>query len=190
MSGTKRISLSAGIDCDHLDGVGGGAAIIAFGLHLRRRVDVGHDDRAGMLRFPFPQRIRRDHVRQRTAGFQIRNQDFFRRRQDARRLGHKVDAAEDDDVRVRLRRLLGKTERISDEIRHILHLADLIIMRKDDRVPLFLQSGICSCRWLVALAASTSSYGGSGDQRLRSPDRASARRKLALFPLRWRACPA
>ena len=45
-----------------------------------------------------------------------------------------MHAAENNHVRVRLRRLLREAERIAHEIRHVLNLRHLIVMREDDGV--------------------------------------------------------
>ena len=50
-----------------------------------------------------------------------------------------MHAAENDHVRVGLRRLLRKAERIADEIRHVLNFRHLIIVRENDGVELFLE---------------------------------------------------
>src|SRR5262249_42922457 len=60
--------------------------------------------------------------------------------EDLRRLGHEVDAAEDDDLGLGARRLLGEGEAVADEVGHVLDLALLVVVREDDRVELLLES--------------------------------------------------
>ena len=50
-----------------------------------------------------------------------------------------MDAAEDDDIRFGLRRLLRQTERITHVIGDILNFRHLVVMREDDRMELFLE---------------------------------------------------
>ena len=78
-------------------------------------------------------------VREAATGFQIREQDLARRVEDLRRLGHEVNAAEDDDLGLGACRLLGQGEAVADKIGHVLDLALLVVVREDDRVELLLQ---------------------------------------------------
>jgi len=57
--------------------VGRGAAVIALGFDRRGGVHVSHHDRAGMLGLPFAERGHSDHVGQRTAGFEVRDQHLL-----------------------------------------------------------------------------------------------------------------
>ena len=50
-----------------------------------------------------------------------------------------MHAAEHNHVGVGLGRLLGKAERIADEIRHVLDFRHLVIVREDDGVELLLE---------------------------------------------------
>ena len=52
-------------------------------------------------------------------------------REHRRRLGHEVHAAERDHLGVGLRRLLREAERIADEVGHVLHLGQLVVVRED-----------------------------------------------------------
>ena len=123
-----------------LDGVPGRAAIIALGFDLGRRVDVGHDDGAGMLRLPVTELFGVDGGRQRTAGGEIGQQDALVRREDGRGLGHEVDTAEHDGLRLGLRGFAAQSERVADEVRDVLDLRALVVVREDDRVP-----ALCQC---------------------------------------------
>ena len=86
--------------------------------------------------------VRRAAFFQRTARVLVRQHDDFVRVQNFRRLRHEMNAAEDNDVRVGLRRLLRKPERIADEIRHVLDFRHLIIVREDDGVELLFEGQI------------------------------------------------
>src|SRR5690242_1879354 len=68
-----------------------------------------------------------------TAGSEIRKQDSLGRRENGGRLGHEVDAAEDDDVCRRLRRLAREAQRVTHEIGNVLYFCPLVVMREDDR---------------------------------------------------------
>ena len=50
-----------------------------------------------------------------------------------------MHAAENDHVGVGFCRLLGKSERIAHEIRHVLDFRHLVIVRQDDGVQLLLE---------------------------------------------------
>ena len=52
------------------------------------------------------------------------------------RLGHEMDAAEDDHLGIRLGGLLGQAERIAHKIRYVLDLGHLIVVGQDDGVEL------------------------------------------------------
>ena len=136
MSGRKRISRSAGIASITALRVAGGAAVVALGLHLGGRVHVRDDDRAGVLRLPLAQLLGRDRRGQRAAGAQIGDQHRLLGREDLRRLGHEVDAAEDDRLGVGRGRLAREAERVADVVGHVLHLGHLVVVGEDHRVAL------------------------------------------------------
>ena len=117
-----------------LDRVARRAAVVALGLHLGRRVDVRHDHRAGMLGLPRAKLLGIDRGGERAARGEIGEQHRLLRREDRRRLGHEVHAAEDDDVGVRLGGLAREAERVADEVGDVLHFGALVVVREDDRV--------------------------------------------------------
>ena len=90
---------------DHLDRVGRRAAVVRLGLHLGRGVDVHDHHRAGMLGLPVAKLVGGDRLRQRAAGVGIGDQHGLLGRENRGGLGHEVDAAERDHVRVGGRRL-------------------------------------------------------------------------------------
>ena len=63
----------------------------------------------------------------------------FSGREDRRRLGHEVDAAEDDRLGVGRRRLAREAERVADVVGHVLHLGHLVVVGEDHRVALARQ---------------------------------------------------
>src|SRR3546814_13456519 len=64
--------------------------------------------------------------------------DLFRQ-QNFRGFRHEADAAEGDDIRIGRLRLAGKVQAVAYEICEILDLWLLIIMSKDDSIPLLAQ---------------------------------------------------
>ena len=47
-----------------------------------------------------------------------------------------MHAALDDDLGIDSRRLAGKLERVTDVVRNLLYLGDLIVVRQDERITL------------------------------------------------------
>ena len=121
---------------DHLDRVRGRDAVVGLGLHLGGRVHVHHDDRAGVLRLPRAQRVRGDRVGERAARLGVGQQDRLLRREDRRRLGHEVHAAEDDRVGAGGRRLAREPERVAHVVGDVLDLGHLVVVRQDHGVAL------------------------------------------------------
>src|SRR5512133_3170265 len=113
-----------------------GTAIVALGLDRGGRVSVRDDDGPRVLRLPVAQLLCRDRGRERAARVEVWDQHGLVRRQDLRGLGHEVDATEDDCLRVRGGGLAGQTERIADEVGHVLDLGNLVVVREDDGVSL------------------------------------------------------
>ncbi len=113
------------------DGVRRRHAVVGLGLDLGGRVDVHHDDGAGVLGLPGAQLGRGDRVGQRAAGVEVRDQHGLLRAEDRRGLGHEVHAAEDDRLRVGGRRLLREAQGVADEVGHVLHLGHLVVVRED-----------------------------------------------------------
>src|SRR5680860_1513309 len=64
----------------------------------------------------------------------LRQDHFPLRCQDVGGLRHEVHPTEDDDICVRLRRLLAQTQRISHIIRYFLDLTSLVVMGEYDGV--------------------------------------------------------
>jgi hypothetical protein len=121
---------------DHRHRIGGGHAVVRLGLDLGRRVDVHHDDRAGMLGLPGAQLGRGDAVGERAARVGVGQQDGLLRAQDRGRLGHEVHAAEGDRLGVGGRGPLREAERVADVVGHLLDLGQLVVVGEDDRAAL------------------------------------------------------
>lgn len=115
-------------------GVGGRDDNIGERLHLGRAVDIG--DR-NVIRVSFAKGLelgRRAGFFERAAGRHIGQDHGFVRAQNLRHLGHETDAAKDDHIRIRSRRLARQIEAVADEIGNVLNIPVLIVMREDDRV--------------------------------------------------------
>ena len=126
---------------------------IAKCFDCRAAIDVGNrpEIRIGLLqRLKF---FRRTTFFERTTRVLVRQHDDLAGVQNLRRLRHEVYAAEDDDIRAGLLRLLREAERIADVIRHVLNLGDLVIVREDDGVQLFLERENFCGDWIKAFAA-------------------------------------
>lgn len=140
MSGNKDDLFAIGQGFpDHTHRVGRRTTEIAFGFHLRRRIDVAQNRRPGMLGLERPQLLRRDHIRHGASRLGIRQKNRFLGRQDFRRFGHEVNPAENDDIGVSLRRLHAQSQGISHKIPNILHFRQLVIVDQDDRIALLLE---------------------------------------------------
>ena len=77
-----------------------------------------------------------DHRRQGAASLGIGDQEGLLRGQDGRRLGHEVDAAEDDHGQRGPSSLLAERERVADKVREVLDLRDLVVVGEDQGPPL------------------------------------------------------
>ena len=121
---------------DDLDGVRGRHAVVGERLDLGRRVDVHDRDRAGVLRLPGAQLLGRDRVGQRAARVEVGDQHGLVGREDRRRLGHEVHAAEGDDGLVDRRRAWDEAERVAHVVGDVLDLGQLVVVGQDDRVAL------------------------------------------------------
>ena len=135
-SGRKSTSRSAGIDSTTSTALDDGAADVGLGLHLGGGVHVGDDDGAGVLGLPGAQLVGGDRVGQRAAGVRVGDQHGLLGRQDLRRLGHEVDAGEDDRGGVAGRGDPGEGEGVAHVVGDVLDLRRLVVVRQDDGVAL------------------------------------------------------
>ncbi len=83
--------------------------------------------------------LRRTRFRQRTSRLQVGQNDALRRIDDLGRLGHEMNAAKQNDVRIRFRRLITQAQRVADKIGHVLEFRDLVVVGQDNCVSLALQ---------------------------------------------------
>jgi len=95
---------------------------------------------AGILLEPAGELLRRAAVGQGTAGVQIGEQHLLVGVQDLGRLGHEVNAAEDDHLGLGGGRLLRELQRVAHEIRDVLDLRVLVVVGEDHRVQLLAQA--------------------------------------------------
>ena len=116
------------------DGVARRAAVVALGLHFRRRVDVRDHDGAGVLRFPVAKLLRVDGRGERASGREIRQEHGFFGRQNRGGLRHEMHAAKHDGTGGGLGSFAREAERVADEIRDILDFGSLVVVGEHDRV--------------------------------------------------------
>ena len=112
-----------------------GVGLVGCGLHLGGGVHVADGLRAGMPRLERAHLLARDHVRHRASGGRLRDEHRLPRVQDRRRLGHEVDAAEDDHLRLHRRRLARELQRVARVIGDVLHLAPRVVVCENDGFP-------------------------------------------------------
>ena len=136
----KEQDLAVGRDgFDHCTRVPGRAAVVGLGLHLGGRVHVGDDDGVRVVRLPLAQLVGGDRGGERAAGVEIGDEDGLVGREDRRGLGHEMDAAEHDRLRIGRRGLPRQPERVADVVGHVLHLGHLVVVREDHGVALARQ---------------------------------------------------
>ena len=124
----------------HAHRVRRGAADIRLGLHVRRRVHIGHDRHAGISLAQRPHVCAGDRGGKRAARAQVGDQHFLVRVEELRGLCHKMHAALHDDLGVGLGRLAGKLQRVADDIGDAMEdFGRHVVMRQHDRVPRPLQ---------------------------------------------------
>ena len=132
-SGQNNTSRSSGIEADDLDRVRRRAADVGLGLDRGRGVDVGHDDRAGMLGLPVSQFVGGDRVGKRAARPLIRDQHGLVRAEDLRRLSHEVHAAEHDGAFGSVGGDPRQRERVTDMVGDVLDGRELVVVRQQRR---------------------------------------------------------
>ena len=137
--GHEQQVLVLGRGVDDLDGVAAGADDVAERLHCRAAVDVGDGVEVGVGLLELGQLVRRAAFLQRAAGVFVRQDDDLVRAQYLGRLGHEMDAAEDDYVGLGLGRLLGEAQRIAHEVGDVLDFRHLVVVGENDRVKLLLE---------------------------------------------------
>ena len=78
-------------------------------------------------------------VLQAASGIHVGQDDDLLRAQDLGGLGHEAHPAKRDDVRIGRLRLATEIQAVADEVRNILDIGRLVIMREDDRVAFLAQ---------------------------------------------------
>ena len=122
-----------------LQGTGTGHADIALGLQLRRRVDIGHDGIAGVLRLQLPQCRHIHLLGHGTSRQRVCQQNLFSRIQDLAGLRHKAHAAHEHALLGHLRGLQTQPVRIPNEIRHLQNRLALVGVCQNTVVLLLFQ---------------------------------------------------
>jgi hypothetical protein len=117
---------------DDVHGVAGGAAAVAFGLHLGGGVDVADDLGAGVAGLEFAQLVAGDHVGHGAAGAGVGQEDGLAGIQDGGGFGHEMHAAEHDDAGGDLGGLAGEFEGVAGEVGDVLHIGELVVVGEDD----------------------------------------------------------
>jgi hypothetical protein len=103
MSGPEDLDVVAVVYAYVLDdghGVGRGAAVVGLRLHLGGGVDVHHDNRRGVALLPVAKPVGRDRLGKRAACVVVRDQHGLVGREARGRLGHEVQSAEHDQLRI------------------------------------------------------------------------------------------
>ncbi len=77
-------------------------------------------------------------VGERATGIQIRKENLLVGIEDLGGLSHEVDAGENDDVGIRLRRLPCQSKRVAYIISNVLDVRLLVVMRQQDGILLLL----------------------------------------------------
>src|SRR5660397_157721 len=119
---------------NNLWGVRAGATDVRQGLDLCGTVHVRNHRRRGESAFQPAETVRINHACHGATSPDLRQDHFPLRCQDVGGLRHEVHPTEDDDICVRLRRLLAQTQRISHIIRYFLDLTSLVVMGEYDGV--------------------------------------------------------
>ena len=112
---------------------------VAERLHLGAAVDVGDGQKIRVGLLQFPEFVSRAAFLERASGALVRQNHDLVRAEDLGGLRHEMNAAEDDDIRLRARRLLGEPQGIPDKIGHILNFRHLVVVGQNHSIQLFLQ---------------------------------------------------
>ena len=170
---------------DHLDRVRRRAADVGLRLHRRGGVDVGDDDRAGMLGLPRAQFVGGDRVGQRAARPLIGDQHGLVRAEDLGRLGHEVHAAEHDGVLGRLGGDPRQRQRVTDVVGDVLDGRQLVVVRQQRRAAQLGEAAHLGGPLLIAVDAGKT--GRTGDDSVRqivSGHAVENRHRRLLTPVR------
>jgi len=124
---------------DDLDGVGRCAAEVRLRLDRSRGVNVADHGDVPHLLFLAAERLGIDHVGHGASGVPVGQKNSLVRAEYGRRLSHEVDPTEDDYIGVGPGGVLAELKGITNEVRDILDFSQLVVVRKNDSIPLLLQ---------------------------------------------------
>src|SRR5207247_3108307 len=116
---------------DDTDIMTGGAAIVRIVLNGGTAVYVRHDHPIPMLRAPGAHIFGPNRGGERAAGLEVGDEHQLVGVRDRGGLGHEVHAADDDHWRVELDRPARHSERVGDDVGHVLDGRDLVVVRED-----------------------------------------------------------
>ena len=88
-----------------------------------------------MFRLKFAQLRGVYHIRHRTPRRRVGNEHRLLWIQNRGSFRHKVDPAENNDIRLNLGGAAGEFQRVAREVRCVLHFAALVVMCENYRVP-------------------------------------------------------
>ena len=121
-------------------GVARGTDKVAEGLNLGRAVDITDDHVVGVLGLEGGEVVAFATLGQGARGLHVGQQYLAARVEDFGRLGHEMDATEDDDVGLGALGFLRQCQAIAHIVGELLYFVPLVVMPQDDGVFLFLQS--------------------------------------------------
>ena len=124
------------------DGLGAGRCHddVAERFHLGRAVDVGQRDVIGVGFAESAEFLRRAGVLEAAPRVHVGQDHGLLGREDLGGVGHELDPAKGDHVRVRRCRLAREFEAVAHEVGDVLDVGRLVIMREDHRVALLAQA--------------------------------------------------
>ena len=123
-------------------GIAAGADDIAEGLDMAAAVDVG--DHIIVLVTVFLEECFQFRAGtaffERAAGVFVGQDDDFFGIHDFGRFGHKMHAAEGNDIGIGFFRLIGESQRVTHVVSHVLNGFNLVIMSEDNGVTFFFKA--------------------------------------------------
>lgn len=119
--------------------VAAGANDIAEGFHVRAAIDVGDDVVPRVLFEEGLEFLAGAGVGEGATRVFVGEDDDFLGVEDFGSLGHEVDPAKKDDIRLGLLGLVGEAEGIAHVVRDFLDVGGLVVVREDDGVFLFFE---------------------------------------------------
>ena len=132
--GPEEDRLLAGDRFDDAQGVGRGAADVRQRLHAHRRVNIGDHRVARVLRLEGGESGRVARLGQRAARLGAWDEHPLVGAEHLGRLGHEVDAGEEDRRGVDALRLDRQGQRVAQKVGHLLHLGRGVVVGQDHGV--------------------------------------------------------